>query len=703
MASFVERVLIKIEADAKGVKSELGNLKSAVKDAEGGMGKMKAAASGLGNVVSSAMSPTALAAGATALGTAAVKAVGDFTKLALTVGKVRDATGLSAEAASRWVEVADDAGVSAETFTSIVGKLEKNLGTNKEAFAAWGVEVATAKDGTVDMNQTLLNAIDVINAISDPIEKQKAGLAIFGKSWSSMSELIGRGSAQLRQDLDSVQLSKVFSDADIDKGRDVRDAMDAISDAVEGLSLSLGKALAPAVAKIAPKLAEMIAKAEPAIEQLGDDFTDLADAVLPVIDVVSDLNDALHTLHLDAGALSFLSSGLDSVGLSLSDLSLGAIPAATQAWDSLTGVELDGHAALEGTTERLDDEKQASDDAAAATAQHAKEAKEAKASNEAYAKALQAVHDGLVADKEAQQALTDGMRAAADAGFAVDKATQDWNQTNKDLSDNLKEAGKDTVAHKVAIDAVVESATALADAQQRQMEDLISASGATATATEKLDAWNDSMLRQAKSAAPAAKDAIVDYIGQVNGIPAEKLTDIKAAIARGDLDEASRLLDEASKSRTATVKADADDASLATVDRQLDDVAKTRTVNFHAGSVKIFGKGGTVGPEGGIGGEAGPEFIELPDGRRLLLTGPTPVPAGTKVTSTSRTRQLLRGHVPRYANGTRSQPSFTAAAKVALDTRTVERQIAQLLRARPLRLQAQVVPTTTLVRVNGGG
>jgi hypothetical protein len=51
--------------------------------------------------------------------------------------------------------------------------------------------------------------------------------------------------------------------------------------------------------------------------------------------------------------------------------------------------------------------------------------------------------------------------------------------------------------------------------------------------------------------------------------------------------------------------------------------------------------GGTVPGEGGIAGEAGPEFVALPDGRRMLLTGPTLVPPRTRVTSTRRTRQIL--------------------------------------------------------------
>jgi hypothetical protein len=98
--------------------------------------------------------------------------------------------------------------------------------------------------------------------------------------------------------------------------------------------------------------------------------------------------------------------------------------------------------------------------------------------------------------------------------------------------------------------------------------------------------------------------------------------------------------------------------------------------------------GGTVGPEGGIAGEAGAEFATLPDGRRVLITNTTIVPGGTKVTSAARTRSILRHvhHIPRYANGTGSaaapfvlQP-VTVQAAVIGNRFDVQRAVAKALR-----------------------
>jgi hypothetical protein len=71
--------------------------------------------------------------------------------------------------------------------------------------------------------------------------------------------------------------------------------------------------------------------------------------------------------------------------------------------------------------------------------------------------------------------------------------------------------------------------------------------------------------------------------------------------------------------------------------------------------------GGTVGPnEIGVAGEAGPEFIKMPGKPTQLISGPTIVPTGTRVTSVRKTRQILARRPKLYASGT-SQPAVVTA------------------------------------------
>jgi hypothetical protein len=92
-------------------------------------------------------------------------------------------------------------------------------------------------------------------------------------------------------------------------------------------------------------------------------------------------------------------------------------------------------------------------------------------------------------------------------------------------------------------------------------------------------------------------------------------------------------------------------------------------------TVGAFSEGGTVGDGGGVAGEAGPEIIHLPDGRRAIVAGATFVPPGTVVTSTSATaRQLGNTTVPSIVNNTinvnvprgyRELDAAKAAARIA--------------------------------------
>jgi hypothetical protein len=63
-------------------------------------------------------------------------------------------------------------------------------------------------------------------------------------------------------------------------------------------------------------------------------------------------------------------------------------------------------------------------------------------------------------------------------------------------------------------------------------------------------------------------------------------------------------------------------------------------------------KGGTVGPNGGVAGEAGAEFVQLPGRPTVLIDQKMIVPPGTKVTSVRKTREILSRKRPRYASGT---------------------------------------------------
>ena len=532
--AFREVVEIFIDTKVESAKSQLSNLKQSITQAEGATGKFKAAASGIGDAIGGVLSsPAGLAAAGTAIVGFATKSVVAFQDLGIAVGKFSDSTGTTTEEASRLVEVFDDIGVAPETAAAAIGRMSKTLDTNAESLKKYGIEAVKAADGTTDVNETFIHAVDVISKIKNPTEQAAAAQATFGKSWQSMSEIITGGAPALRKSLESVGDAKVLSKADVAQARELRDAFDSIKDATEGLALKLGKTLAPAVADVA--------------DQLG-----------PLIDGVGKLGESI-------GAWQNLE--IKVPGDDAFKPFLGAIGMVQQAWrevDAATGdLELDGIWAAGDATTAV---AEASEKAAEKTDDFAK-------AQEGLDKFLRNVLDAMQAQNDLLVEQAESYTTAADNQLAYNDSVAKFAEVNADA-----EASTDDVR-----DAAIKSAKA----HQDLYESLVETSGATATATGKLDAQNDALLETASTARGPARQAILDYIGSLNGIPAEKMTEIRAALDRGDLAEATRLLNEASKPRTAAMNADANNAALAQTNRDLDSAAHPRTVQFNAQAVGL--------------------------------------------------------------------------------------------------------------------
>ncbi len=256
---FRERLQVVLDVDANGantgLKGFISNFRTSIAQAEGGIGKFKA---GLGAVGQSMTQFATSGAGMATIGggiaTGLYKAVTAAEELALKVGALHDQTGLSNEAASRWIEVAGDFGISAETLGSLVGKLTQNLGKTPEAFKSLGIEVQTTSDGAADMNATLLDAIGVLHNIKDPTERAALAAKLFGKGWKEAAELVGMSADSLKKKLDGVGDAKVMSDKNVKDARAFRDSLEDLKDVTGDLAMEVGKDLLPALTDLAKVL-----------------------------------------------------------------------------------------------------------------------------------------------------------------------------------------------------------------------------------------------------------------------------------------------------------------------------------------------------------------------------------------------------------------------------------------------------------------
>ena len=251
------RITTLFDLDTKGFDSGLKKLRGEVAKADGIVGKLKTAGSGLGTILQDNIAGASLAAG-TALVAFGVKSVKAFQDTALAAGAFADATGTSVEAASRLIEVSGDIGIEAGTVETALGKMNKTLGASPNLFNMLGVQIAKTATGATDVNGTFLNVVDRLNAIKDPAEKARVATQLLGRDWQSMAELIAQGSGKLKQSMADVQSGKVISPEELKKARELRASFDDLNDSIENIALTIGAQLAPAAKTAAGVLSGVV-------------------------------------------------------------------------------------------------------------------------------------------------------------------------------------------------------------------------------------------------------------------------------------------------------------------------------------------------------------------------------------------------------------------------------------------------------------
>lgn len=247
------RISVIIDVVADQATQSFGKLKQSISDADGAANKFKAGAAGAFESVKQNAGNLALAAG-TALVAFGVQAVSAFQETALAAGELRDKLGLTAEEASRFVEVAGDMGINVADLESTIGRMNREAANSPGRFDAIGASIVRNKDGTINTKNTFLSVVDALNQMPDAAQRAKAGQEIFGRSWMNIAEMVGQGAEGMQEALDSVETNKVIDDAEIEEARRYRDALDGLKGVSEDLTISVGSYLVPVVADLAEGL-----------------------------------------------------------------------------------------------------------------------------------------------------------------------------------------------------------------------------------------------------------------------------------------------------------------------------------------------------------------------------------------------------------------------------------------------------------------
>jgi hypothetical protein len=328
----------------KNAKAAFGDFKTAVGQAEGGLGKFKAGSKVALDAVAANAATFAVAAG-TAVGKFVLDGAAAFQELAISAGKFADATGLAVEDASRYIEAAGDIGIPIRDVETAIGRLNKEIGLNPDKVRDLGIDLVYLRDGSLDVNKTFLNTIDRIKKIKDPAEKASVASQVLGKSWQNMAELIEMGADDLNESLKGVSEQKVISEEELQMARDYRAAMDGLGDSISDLQVKSGQRLIPMVTVLADGATKVL-EWDAAFDEL---MLDIIGKGTQGEEKLSDLVGVLDQGRINAGnfktAIQNANIPLNNLATAASNASVAIVNADT-AWKNLTG-SLDREVALD--------------------------------------------------------------------------------------------------------------------------------------------------------------------------------------------------------------------------------------------------------------------------------------------------------------------------------------------------------------------
>jgi hypothetical protein len=530
----VQGEFAKLGAAAEGTGSKLsGNLGTAFSDLTGKGGKavgtLSTLSGGLGG-----MSVPLLAAGA-GIAKFALDGAAKFGDLGVAVDKFSTVSGVGNEAASKWIAVADDYGISAETLSGAVGKLGKTLGNNVNALEQYGVSAVKAKDGTVDLSATTLKTIDAYNATVDPAKKAALGAAAFGKSYQELIPLIEKGSASITSSFDKVSAAQTFDDGGkkVGAAKAYKAAMDDLHDSVTDLQMTLGQKLIPTLTD----LASVASKASSVMVWMGDHvptqvFSTLEGYLNPVVagfKTVTKANDDLEKSFLhDEGRTSFdkwaikhsgflpsLAGGVDVVVDSVAVMGRTSTTAA-QNLETLYMAQLDLKGSSEKMTKALDANAGSSKDVVTAYKEQ---------------------QDALKNLQDAQAGTTDAALASQQADLSAADAIDNYTASLKVNHDKVKDNDQtQRQLQQTFIDtqkSIFDTAGTYGDyvvAQEKGAGRIVTATQET---TVRNQAQIDKLGELQATVAPGSPlwDAIQQYIDHLKAIPTSVYTNVESNIS----------------------------------------------------------------------------------------------------------------------------------------------------------------------------
>lgn len=255
----------------KNTKGTFAGLTRSAQNVGGPVGGLTSKLSGVGAMMASLKSPAALAAGgfaAVALAAKGLQEALDVTRgIAKETNKLKRETGLSAQAASGYLAIADRFGISAAKLSTQFGFLSKRMkaasGDTKGAatalaqFADAGVSEATVKSG--DLNRVLVEAADKFAAMKDGPAKTALAMQLFGRSGKDLLPILNQGGSGIEALQEKMRaLGLTIGEDTVKQNKELGKATKDLSQVMRGFANDIGTFLIPRVSRATSAVSEAV-------------------------------------------------------------------------------------------------------------------------------------------------------------------------------------------------------------------------------------------------------------------------------------------------------------------------------------------------------------------------------------------------------------------------------------------------------------
>jgi hypothetical protein len=221
-----------------------------------------AASTGAMSASSKAIGTGFIIAGAAAV-SGMSKAVTATEELAGETKSLQRITGQTAESASALVFVADKLGVGTASLAQGFGLLAKNISLNAPALAKYDLEVRNSDGSTRDFNLILADAADKYLALGGGLQGAAFAQEIFGRGGKALIPILAQGSAGINEFLaEAERYGVVLSQDTVDSVRQLVIAHRDLDSSVQGLQVSIGVELVPALTAFVHGLTDLVVFAQ---------------------------------------------------------------------------------------------------------------------------------------------------------------------------------------------------------------------------------------------------------------------------------------------------------------------------------------------------------------------------------------------------------------------------------------------------------